>query len=145
MPENDVPHSAGPIPTGGGIGHTHQGGPGQKRGFTRRERWFAGLVLILCLVMSGGTLISQQLQQNSFQNTISTGHASRLAAEAAQAKAQAAQGAAIEAKLCSIFMPIASLKAPSGAGSSNPSRLFDQQLEARLAQVAPALNCKKAK
>lgn len=123
------------------------GAPGARglSGLPRSTKVAASLVLALCLIMSGGALISQQLQQNSFQNTINTGHAQRLAAEAAQAKAQAAQGAAIEAKLCSIFMPISTLKAPAGNAADNPSRLFEQNLEARLALVAPALDCKKSK
>jgi hypothetical protein len=134
---SDMPHSAGPIPTGGGIGHTHEGGPGQKRGFTRRERWLAFIVLGLCLVMSGGALLSQQLQQNNFQNTIARNHARNL-------QVQAAQAAAVDTKLCAIFLPIAALKAPPGDGGSNPSRLFEQQLEAKLSRVASALDCKQA-
>jgi hypothetical protein len=86
--------------------------------------------------MSGGALISQQVQQNDFQNTIARNHAKNEAV-------QAAEGAAVEVKLCAIFLPITSLKAPPGNPVDNPSRLFEQQLEARLAQVAPALDCKK--
>jgi hypothetical protein len=86
--------------------------------------------------MSGGALISQQVQQNDFENTLNRNHAKTL-------QVQAAASAAVEAKLCAIFLPITSLKAPPGNPVDNPSRLFEQQLEARLAQVAPALDCKK--
>jgi hypothetical protein len=105
-------------------------------GLTRRWRWVAMIALTLVVIMSGGTLISQQIQQNSFQATIARNHAKNV-------QQQEAQAAAIEAKLCAIFEPIASLKAPPGSAADNPSRAFEQMLEVRLAQVAPALECKK--
>jgi hypothetical protein len=91
---------------------------------TRAQKWIGGLALLLCVGMSGGALASQQVQQGSFESTTAAGHA------------------AVQKQLCAIFEPIASLKAPAG-DASNPSRLFDQQLEAKLAEVAPVLKCKK--
>lgn len=106
--------------------------PPGKRGLTRRERWFAGGAVVLAVVMSGATLISQQLQQNSFETTINTNHNANL-------ERQAAQAAAVEAKLCKSLKPLeplATLKAPVGNPASNPSRAFEQQLVIRLAPLA---------
>lgn len=124
MPDDDVPHSAGPVPTVGGIGHTHTGGPGQKRGFTRRERWFAAVMMILAVVLGGGALLSQQLQQNSFVDS------------------QRQQATAEERKLCSVLLPLAALRAPAGDPTGNPSRAYEQNLEAKLSELAPAVGCK---
>lgn len=103
-----------------------------KRSLTRGERLFAAGALTLLVVLSGGTLISQQLQQNSFETTITTNHNANLAR-------QAAQGAAVEAKLCKTLKPLeplAELRAPAGDPVSNPSRAFEQQLVIRLAPLA---------
>lgn len=130
-PEPELP-SRGPAGATGATGAQGARGSGLSRG----AKLFAGVMLFLTVVMSGGTLLSQQLQQNSFEATIARNHQKNLQAQAAQAQA-------VEAKLCAIFLPIVSLKAPPGSPADNPSRLFEQQLEAKLAQVAPALSCKK--
>jgi hypothetical protein len=106
--------------------------PQQKRGLTRREKLFAGAMILLFVVLSAGTLISQQLQQSSFETTITTNHNANL-------QRQAAQSAAIEAKLCKTLkplVPLAKLRAPAGDPASNPSRAFEQQLVIRLAPLA---------
>jgi hypothetical protein len=121
-----VPPERGPAGETGAVGAT---GPA---GVSRRVKFFAGLFLALVVVMSGGTLISQQLQQNQFESTITTNHNANL-------QRQAAQGAAIEAKLCKTLKPLeplAELKAPPGDPAANPSRAFEQQLVIRLAPLA---------
>jgi hypothetical protein len=117
-------YTSAPLPSAGGPGHKHHEGAAFRRGFTRRERWFLGLMLVFTVILSAGALISQQIQQNSFQDS------------------QRAQGAAEQAKLCSVLLPLAALKAPSGTAADNPSRLYEQQQEAKLSELAPAVGCK---
>jgi hypothetical protein len=58
-----------------------------------------------------------------------------------QAAAQARQGRAIEEKLCSTLGALTALQPPPGNPQANPSRAFDQQLHATLAQLGPDLGC----
>lgn len=115
-----------------------QGPPGPRglagKGVSRREKAFAGTMLLLVLVMGAGALLSGYMQNSSWQQQYARGQQQAAAT-------QRAQSALFVAKLCAIFEPIATLKAPSG-DASNPSRLFDQHLEAKLALVAPLLGCK---
>jgi hypothetical protein len=131
----DADYTDTPLPSAGGPGHRHHEGAAFKRGFTRRERWLAGLTLLLSLIMSGGALLSGQLQQNSFEHTISVNHAHNLSVQAAQARAE-------QARLCAALLPLAALKAPAGSSASNPSRAFEQKQQAILAKVAPAAGCR---
>jgi uncharacterized protein HemX len=108
--------------------------PRRRATLSPREKWFAAALLVLVVITGAGNLWSSYLQNRHFQQQF-------VQAQQQAAAAQRAQGAIVEAKLCSIFLPIADLKAPAGDGSSNPSRLFEQQLEAKLAQIAPALGC----
>jgi hypothetical protein len=103
---------------------------------SRWQKWLGGLALALCVGMSGGALVSQQAEQRGFENLLAARHQAAV-------KAQAAQGAALDKKLCDIFEPIASLKAPAGPAAGNPSRVFEQELELNLSKVAPALECRK--
>lgn len=108
-----------------------------RRGLTKWERRGIAVMLGLAVLMSGGSLLSQHVQQGSFEHTIAVRHQANVAAQAS--------AAALEQKrLCEIFLPISSLKAPANTpGAVNPSRVFEQNLEAKLSEVAPALACKK--
>lgn len=126
----DEPHQ-GPAGPRGMTGMTGLTG----RGITRREKLFAVTLLLLVLVMGAGSLLSGYVQNNRWQQKFTQ-------SQQQQAVAQQKAGAAITAQLCAIFEPIATLKAPAG-DASNPSRIFEQKLEANLARVAPVLKCKK--
>jgi len=105
------------------------------RVLTLREKWLRrGLVIAvaLMLVMSGGTLVSQQIQQASFTNSFNS-----------QRSAQAAQSAVLSKKLCTTLHALASLKAPeSGAGPTQAGRVYEQRLQSTLAELYGDVGCK---
>jgi hypothetical protein len=55
--------------------------------------------------------------------------------------AQQRQGEQLEQKLCTSLAKLAALKPPGGSPASNPSRAFEQQQHAVLAQLGPDLGC----
>ena len=55
--------------------------------------------------------------------------------------AQRAQGAALEHKLCTSLDRLAALKPPAGSVADNPSRAYEQQQHAILAQLGPDVGC----
>lgn len=135
MPDaEDHAHSDGPEPPQGGPGHTHEGGPGQRRGFSSRERTAAAVMLTLAVCLGAAALIAQLIQQHSFENTLAVRHAANVQVQTALAEAE-------QAKLCKILLPLAALKPPAGAADGYPARAYDQQLAARLAGLAPAIGC----
>lgn len=137
MPDaEDRAHSDGPEPPQGGPGHTHEAGPGQKRGFSRRERIGAAVMLTLAVCLGAAALIAQLVQQHSFENDLAVRHAANVQVQNAQAVAE-------QAKLCKILLPLAALKPPAGPADGYPARAYDQQLAARLAGLAPAVGCTK--
>jgi len=56
--------------------------------------------------------------------------------------AQQRQGEQIEQKLCTTLGKLAILKPPPGSPLTNPSRAYDQELHAALAQLSPDLGCR---
>jgi len=64
--------------------------------------------------------------------------------QASQAS-QRRQGVLLEQRLCTTLGSLAALKPPSGAGAANPSRAYDQQLHAALAQLGPDVGCQPVK
>lgn len=105
---------------------------------TRREKVFAVSLLVLVLVMGAGALLSGYMQNSAWQRQYGQGQQQAAAqARAAQQK----QSALVQAQLCSIFVPIAQLKAPAG-NAADPSRMWEQKVEAKLALVALVLKCK---
>lgn len=112
---------------------------------SRREKWFAAGLLVLVIITGAGNLVSSYMQNRHFQQQFVMGQqqqdAARAKAQKAAAVAQAKANAAFQAQLCSIFLPIAALKAPAGDPATQPGRIYEQQLEAKLAQIAPALKC----
>lgn len=71
-------------------------------------------------------------------------HGSQAAIQAAQEREQlAAQraGQQIEAKLCATLGKLAALQPPAGSAAANPSRAFEQDLHATLAQLGPDIGC----
>lgn len=122
------------------------------KGLTKREKWFASIMLVLLVIGVAGCLLSQYLQQRSYeqgQAAAATASEQRQAAAAAAAKkSQEAQSALFLAKLCSSLKPLeslAGLKPPVGDPATNPSRAFEQQLVlklAPLAQLGPDVGCK---
>lgn len=72
-------------------------------------------------------------------------HVSQAAVQAAQQREQDAQrraGAQVEKKLCTTLGRLTALKPPAGSASANPSRAYEQELHATLAQLGPDLGCK---
>jgi hypothetical protein len=57
--------------------------------------------------------------------------------------AQQRQGQQVLAKLCATLDRLAALKPPSGSAASNPSRAYEQQLHATLAQLSPDIGCSR--
>lgn len=55
--------------------------------------------------------------------------------------AQQRQGQQIEAKLCTTLGKLAALRPPSGLPGANPSRAYDQEMHAALAQLGPDIGC----
>lgn len=77
-------------------------------------------------------------------NALWTAHEVHVAS-AAQRQEQAAQqrqGEQIEQKLCTTLGKLAILKPPPGSPLTNPSRAYDQELHAALAQLSPDLGCR---
>jgi hypothetical protein len=68
-------------------------------------------------------------------------HASTTAQRQEQAAQQRA-GVVIEQKLCTTLGRLAVLKPPPGSPLTNPSRAYDQELHAALAQLSPDLGCR---
>lgn len=54
---------------------------------------------------------------------------------------QRAQGAALEHKLCTSLDRLAALKPPPGSVADNPSRAYEQEQHAILAQLGPDVGC----
>lgn len=108
--------------------------PPKRATLSRREKWFATVLLILVIITGAGNLISSYMQNRHFQDQFTQG-------QAQQDAQQARDNAAFQQQLCSIFVPIAELKAPAG-DPAQPGWLYDHQLEAKLAQIAPALKCR---
>lgn len=55
--------------------------------------------------------------------------------------AQHAQGAVFEKRLCITLDRLAALTPPAGSPAENPSRAFEQQLAATLAELGPDVGC----
>lgn len=60
---------------------------------------------------------------------------------AAEQAAQQRQGALLEQRLCTTLDREAALKPPPGDPASNPSRAFDDEQHAVLAQLGPDVGC----
>ena len=60
---------------------------------------------------------------------------------AQQAASQRAEGAALEHKLCTTLGRLSALKPPAGSPADNPSRAFEQELTATLAELGPDVGC----
>jgi hypothetical protein len=58
-------------------------------------------------------------------------------------RAQQRQGQQLEAKICTTLNRLAALKPPGGSPADNPSRAFEQQQHAVLAQLGPDVGCKE--
>jgi hypothetical protein len=72
-------------------------------------------------------------------------HASQVAIQAAQHREQVMQqraGAIVGEKLCTTLGRLTALKPPPGRASANPSRAYEQELHATLAQLGPDIGCK---
>ena len=80
-------------------------------------------------------------------NLLWTAHEVNAATEAQHQEqaAQQRQGAMIEQRLCTTLDRLAALKPPPGNPASNPSRAFDQEQQAALAQLGPDVGCGRSR
>jgi hypothetical protein len=134
IPHDGIPGPQGPPGPPGATGQTGPTGRTAVTGISWRTRLLGAGLLFLLIVIGAGNLLSGYIQNRSFQEKFNQQQEQQ---RAAQEKASAA----FDAQLCAIFLPIAHLKAPPGT-AVDPSRLFEQQLEAKLALIAPVLRCK---
>jgi hypothetical protein len=82
--------------------------------------------LILLVVLGAGNLLSGYLQYRHFT----------------QVQKQA--GEIVEQRLCATLVSLAALKPPAGNGTDNPSRLYEQKLQAKLAELSTDIECQAA-
>ena len=68
-------------------------------------------------------------------------HASQASQQQQNADRQR-QGQVIERKLCTTLGRLTALKPPPGPAAANPSRAYEQELHATLAQLGPDIGCK---
>lgn len=103
-----------------------------------RLKWQYAFVFLVLLSLSVGGF--------SILFSVSYYHreqASQQRQAAQQQAAQRAQGAAFEHRLCTTLSRLAALRPPSGSPAGNPSRAFDQQQHAVLAELGPDVGCKE--
>lgn len=90
---------------------------------TIRVRVVAIIVIVLVILIGAGNLFATAEYVHSYK--------------ASQQK----QGQEIEQRLCATLGKLASLTPPPGNPKTNPSRAYDQQLHAALAQLGTDLGC----
>lgn len=102
-------------------------------GLTPRERWFTWAMIILLILAVAGSLVSQQIQQASFENGFN-----------ANRQEQARQSAMLGKKLCTTLGTLAALKPPPGGNTdATAGRLYEQKLAATLGELYGDVGCKK--
>jgi hypothetical protein len=90
---------------------------------SKGTRLGAVLLLLAVLLMGVASVVSSYLEWNHYIDS------------------QRAQGAAIDARLCSTLDKLAALKAPAGPAGTNPSRAYEQQLAMTLAELKNDIGC----
>jgi len=98
---------------------------------TRRALRSVAILVLLGLLVTGANLLWTAHAVNSYR-------ASQQQAAASQRR----QGVLIEQKLCQTLGRLAALKPPPGNPAANPSRSFEDNLHATLAQLGPDIGCK---
>jgi len=98
---------------------------------TRGAR-YAVVVLFALNLMVGST---------AYLAAVSYFHSAQVVQQREQA-AQRRQGAVLEQRLCTTLGRLAALKPPRGDPASNPSRAFEDEQHAVLAQLGPDVGCK---
>jgi hypothetical protein len=104
------------------------------KGFSRREKWFAVIMLCLLIVGVAGCLLSEYMQQKSYER-------GQQQLASAQASARAKQSDQFMARLCGTLKPLASLVPPPGS-ASDLSRQYLIRQHNVLAQLGPAVGCR---
>jgi hypothetical protein len=97
---------------------------------SRGAKLGVAVLLVLVLLVGAGNLFATYNEVNSFRQQITQ-----------QEAVQRAASRVLEEKLCTTLARLAGLKAPAGNGSTNPSRLYEQQQHDVLAQLAPDVGC----
>jgi type VI protein secretion system component VasK len=101
---------------------------------TKTARRFSMFLLFLVLVMGSANLVSSYFQNRHFESELLQQYNSTQ-------QQQQAQGREIDERLCATLDRLAALKAPAGSASGNPSRAYEQQLAATLAELRPDIGC----
>ena len=99
-----------------------------------RARYAFVALAALTLVMAGVAVLYSVHYANALQ-------AAQQRQAAQQAASQRAEGAALEHKLCTTLGRLSALKPPAGSPADNPSRAFEQELTATLAELGPDVGC----
>jgi hypothetical protein len=110
---------------------------GKKVSMSRGTRWALGICIALLIVIGIGNLWSGYLETRHFEQQFTAAQA-----QAATEQKKAAQ--LVEQRLCATLVSLAALKPPAGTAGSNPSRAYEQQLGAKLAQLSTDIQCKAA-
>lgn len=90
---------------------------------TPGARLATGILFILVILVGAGNLLATYAEVQSFK------------------RAQQVQGQATEQKLCTTLGKLSALKPPPGNATTNPSRLYEQQLHEVLSALGPDIGC----
>ena len=82
--------------------------------------------LVLLVIVGVGNLWSSYLEYRHFTSV------------------QKQAGQVVEQRLCATLVSLAALKPPAGSGTDNPSRLYEQKLAAKLAELSTDIECQAA-
>ena len=108
---------------------------------TRKRYLFVSLFLLALLVMTIAGLVSSYLEYKHFSQSQSQQDASNQSVQRRQQTTQDKQNASEQAKLCSTLTGLAALKAPAGNSIDNPSRAYEQSLQAKLSELSTDIGC----
>jgi hypothetical protein len=104
-----------------------------------------GAAVALSFVVGGGGLASGYVEAHSQAHAVlAVEQHEQAAQQRAQRREQAAQqaaGAALERKLCATLAKLAANRPPAGNPKTNPSRAYDQNNHAILAELGPDIGC----
>jgi hypothetical protein len=98
---------------------------------TRGALRSVAVLVLLALLVTGANLLWTAHVVNSSRSS-----------QQQEQQAQRGQGELVERKLCTTLGRLAALKPPPGSASANPSRAYEQETHATLAQLGPDLGCK---
>ena len=99
------------------------------------------ILLGLVLIVGGANIASNHSIAASVSSVQRQSQQAQATAQRREQAAQARQARMVEQKLCTTLGKLAALDPPAGNPSSNPSRAYEDNLHATLAQLGPDLGC----